>query len=98
MRKLMIGLIRAYQYLLSPWLGNHCRFYPSCSNYAMECIEVHGPLAGTLMALRRLGCCHPWHEGGHDPVPPKATYRHSLSGDTRVCKPSVRTIDLTGHG
>lgn len=69
MRKLLIGLIRGYQYLLSPLLGSHCRFYPSCSHYAVEAIETHGPVAGTGMALRRLLRCHPWHPGGFDPVP-----------------------------
>lgn len=97
MRKLMIGLIRAYQYLISPWLGNHCRFHPSCSHYAVECIEVHGPMAGSWMALRRLGCCHPWHEGGYDPVPPKIR-GNSPEGEPSDRKPSDRTLDVTGHG
>ncbi|HPB74908.1 MAG TPA: membrane protein insertion efficiency factor YidD [Chromatiaceae bacterium] len=69
MRRLLISLIRTYQVLFSPWLGQHCRFHPSCSNYAMEAIRVHGPLRGLWLALQRLGRCHPWHEGGYDPVP-----------------------------
>lgn len=69
MRKLLIALIRAYQYLLSPLLGSHCRFHPSCSRYAAEAIEVHGALRGGWLALRRLSRCHPWHPGGYDPVP-----------------------------
>ena len=72
MRKLLIGLIRAYQYLVSPLLGSHCRYYPSCSHYAAEAIETHGALRGGWLALRRLLRCHPWHEGGVDPVPPAA--------------------------
>jgi hypothetical protein len=69
MQKLIIGLIRAYQYLLSPFLGSHCRYYPSCSSYAVTAIQDHGILKGLSLALRRLGRCHPWHEGGYDPVP-----------------------------
>jgi hypothetical protein len=72
MRKLLIGLIRAYQYLISPLLGSHCRYYPSCSHYAAEAVETHGALRGSWLALRRLLRCHPWHEGGVDPVPPPA--------------------------
>jgi uncharacterized protein len=70
MRRLLIGLIRVYQYLISPLLGNHCRFYPSCSHYAAEAIATHGALRGSWLGLRRLSRCHPWHEGGIDPGPP----------------------------
>jgi uncharacterized protein len=69
MRKLLIGLVHGYQYLISPLLGNHCRFYPSCSHYAVEAIETHGPGHGSWLALRRVLRCHPWHPGGVDPVP-----------------------------
>jgi putative membrane protein insertion efficiency factor len=69
MRWFLIQLIRAYRFLLSPWLGGHCRFYPSCSSYAITAIERHGPLHGGGMALRRLSRCHPWHPGGIDEVP-----------------------------
>lgn len=69
MGKLLIALIKAYQYFLSPLLGNHCRFYPSCSHYAVEAIERHGALRGGLLTIARLSRCHPWHEGGVDPVP-----------------------------
>jgi uncharacterized protein len=65
----LILLIKLYRYFISPWLGNCCRFYPSCSQYAMLAIERHGICRGILMAARRLLCCHPWHEGGYDPVP-----------------------------
>lgn len=70
MRRVLIALIRAYQWLLSPLLGRNCRYHPSCSHYAAEAIEAHGPLRGGVMALRRIARCHPWHEGGYDPVPP----------------------------
>ena len=69
MRTLLITLIRAYQLLISPLLGNHCRFYPSCSQYAREAIERYGVLRGSGLAVRRLLRCHPSHPGDVDPVP-----------------------------
>ena len=80
MRMLLIGLIKVYQFLFSPWLGQHCRFHPSCSNYAMDAIKVHGPLGGSWLAVCRLGRCHPWHEGGYDPVPPPTTSPPPVAG------------------
>ena len=70
MRRLLIFLIDCYKACLSPFLGNACRFYPSCSTYAQEAIAAHGVFRGSYLALRRLGKCHPWHEGGIDYVPP----------------------------
>ncbi|MGB5834645.1 MAG: membrane protein insertion efficiency factor YidD [Thiohalocapsa sp.] len=69
MRRLAQLFIRAYQLLLSPFLGSQCRFYPSCSQYAIDAIGRFGVLRGGFMALRRLSRCHPWHPGGIDPVP-----------------------------
>ena len=69
MRAVLIALIRGYQWFLSPLLGNHCRFYPSCSEYAREAIERHGAVRGVWLAIRRVARCHPWHPGGVDPVP-----------------------------
>jgi len=66
---LLIGLIRGYQLLLSPFIGNQCRFTPTCSQYAREAVEKHGAIKGSWMAMRRVSRCHPWHPGGHDPVP-----------------------------
>lgn len=71
MQKILILLIGVYRYAISPFLGNNCRFHPSCSCYAHEAIERFGALRGAWMAMRRLGRCHPWHEGGFDPVPEK---------------------------
>ncbi|MDD2770415.1 MAG: membrane protein insertion efficiency factor YidD [Methylococcus sp.] len=71
MQRLLIGLIKTYQFLLSPWLGHHCRFFPSCSNYAVEAIERFGAMHGVYLTIRRLLRCHPWHHGGIDPVPEK---------------------------
>jgi hypothetical protein len=65
----MIGLLRIYQYAISPMLGRSCRFHPSCSEYAVEALERHGPFKGLWLAIRRVGRCHPWHPGGYDPVP-----------------------------
>jgi len=67
--RILIGLIRVYQYTLSPFLGAHCRFTPTCSHYGIEALREHGAWRGIWLTLRRLSCCHPWHEGGHDPVP-----------------------------
>ena len=69
MRRLVIGLIRLYQLLLSPLLGANCRFEPTCSTYASEAIKRFGILKGGYLSLRRLIKCHPFHEGGCDPVP-----------------------------
>lgn len=65
----LVVLIRLYRLLISPWLGNRCRFHPSCSEYAIEALERHGPFRGTFLAVKRVGRCHPWHPGGYDPVP-----------------------------
>jgi len=66
----LIGLISGYRRFVSPLLGPRCRFYPSCSAYALEAIRVHGAGRGSWLAVRRLGRCHPFHPGGLDPVPP----------------------------
>jgi uncharacterized protein len=68
----LITLVKAYRLLLSPWLGNSCRFEPSCSAYAVAALEQHGALAGSYLTAHRLVRCQPWCEGGHDPVPAKA--------------------------
>jgi len=69
MQTFLIALIRAYRYLLSPWIGGQCRFEPTCSAYAMQAIELHGSLRGSWLAIRRLLRCHPLCAGGKDPVP-----------------------------
>ncbi len=69
MRRILIVLIRGYQMLISPVLPPSCRFEPTCSNYAVEAVRVHGVFKGSWLALRRLGRCHPFGSGGYDPVP-----------------------------
>ncbi|MCK9192427.1 MAG: membrane protein insertion efficiency factor YidD [Nevskia sp.] len=69
MRSLLVATIRIYQNTLSPILGPRCRFYPSCSHYAVEAIERHGAARGSLLAAKRIARCHPLNAGGFDPVP-----------------------------
>jgi putative membrane protein insertion efficiency factor len=76
-RSVLILLVRLYQWTLRPFIGAHCRFEPSCSHYAIEALQRHGPVGGTWLAARRVLRCNPWVEGGLDPVPcacgPRAT-------------------------
>jgi putative membrane protein insertion efficiency factor len=67
--KPLIWLVRGYQLAISPLLPPSCRFYPTCSCYAIEALQRHGAFKGGWLALRRIASCHPWHPGGHDPVP-----------------------------
>ena len=67
----LIGVVKAYRLLLSPWLGSACRFEPTCSVYSIQALETHGAAKGSYLTLKRLGRCHPWCEGGLDPVPQK---------------------------
>ena len=69
-RRLLVGLVKGYRLLLSPWLGASCRFEPTCSVYAIGALETHGAARGSYLTLKRLARCQPWCEGGHDPVPP----------------------------
>ena len=69
MKYLLLALLKAYRYAISPMLGSNCRFVPSCSQYAIEALERHGALRGSWLSVRRVMRCHPWFHGGHDPVP-----------------------------
>ena len=69
MRRLLIGVVKGYRLLLSPWLGSACRFEPTCSVYSLQALEQHGAAAGSWLTLVRLARCQPWCNGGHDPVP-----------------------------
>ena len=69
MKSLAIGFLKLYRLLVSPLYGNVCRYYPSCSAYALKAVEVHGAVKGGGLSVRRLSRCHPWNLGGYDPVP-----------------------------
>lgn len=69
LKRVLIGILHLYRLCLSPLLGQTCRFYPSCSSYALEAIQMHGAIGGGWLVLKRLLRCHPWHPGGYDPVP-----------------------------
>ncbi|OGB20521.1 MAG: membrane protein insertion efficiency factor YidD [Burkholderiales bacterium RIFCSPLOWO2_02_FULL_57_36] len=79
MKKLLLILLRTYQLCISPFLGQNCRFYPSCSEYAVEAIREHGALKGCGLTAVRLCKCHPFHAGGVDPVPPKSAKNPSTT-------------------
>ncbi len=83
MQSLLLLLIRAYRYLLSPWIGGQCRFSPTCSAYAMQAIELYGAGRGSWMALKRLLRCHPFCPGGKDPVPGSEEAIASVGETTR---------------
>lgn len=88
-QRTVIALLRGYRLVLSPWLGNACRFEPTCSHYAIGATERHGVAVGAALAAARILRCHPWCAGGHDPVP-VATPRlfTSLQGLGRRIRPS----------
>ena len=65
----LIGLVKLYRWLISPWLGVNCRFQPTCSEYAIQALQEHGPITGSWLMVRRIGRCHPWGGSGYDPVP-----------------------------
>ncbi len=69
MKSLLLALLKVYRYAISPMLGSNCRFVPSCSEYAVEAINRYGALRGSWLATKRVSRCHPWCDGGHDPVP-----------------------------
>jgi uncharacterized protein len=78
-RGLLAMPVRAYRLLLSPWLGSACRFAPTCSAYTLEALEKHGAAAGTYLAAHRVLRCHPWCQGGIDPVPARRPFSNPRS-------------------
>lgn len=84
----LIGLVKGYRLLLSPSLGSACRFEPSCSAYSLQALQQHGAAVGSYLTLRRLARCHPWCDGGTDPVPPGVAARGAASLFTRLVTPA----------
>lgn len=84
-QKVLMGLVIAYRLLISPSLGSNCRFEPSCSAYSLQALRQHGAVTGSYLTLRRLARCHPWCDGGHDPVPPP----QSVSFFSRLLTPAA---------
>ena len=85
MKKILISIVKAYRFLISPLTGPSCRFHPTCSAYMIEAIETHGTLKGLYLGLKRLGKCHPYHKGDNiDPVPPLKSGKHCTHKHDRV--------------
>ena len=78
-RRVLAWPVRFYRYFLSPWLGNVCRFEPTCSRYALDALDQHGAAVGTYLAARRVLRCRPWCDGGHDPVPTATSKTNPLT-------------------
>lgn len=84
MKYVLIGLLKAYRLVISPLYGNVCRYYPSCSAYALRAVQVHGAVRGSWLAARRVGRCHPWAAGGYDPVPGTPEWHEELAEQAAV--------------
>lgn len=90
MTYVLIGILRAYRFLISPLYGQVCRYHPSCSAYALEAVQRHGSVKGTWLSARRVSRCHPWAAGGYDPVPTRFSWRAARSAG-----PSVETQEYS---
>ena len=92
MKYVLIWLLKAYRFAISPLYGDVCRYYPSCSAYALEAVTTHDAVKGSWLAVRRLARCHPWAAGGVDPVPPRSSRSHGQAhlpsrSDDRATRP-----------
>jgi len=86
---LMRALVLGYKWIISPILPGSCRFYPTCSSYTLQALETHGALKGGWLGLKRFARCHPWNDGGFDPVPGTHTHHHHRTQDgtiNRTCR------------
>ena len=90
MRYVLVALLRAYRFAISPLYGQVCRYHPSCSAYALEAVTVHGSIKGSWLAVRRIARCNPWARGGYDPVPPRTRRGSTPKSDTRASRPATR--------
>lgn len=95
MKYVLIGLLKAYRLVISPLYGNVCRYYPSCSAYALRAVQVHGAVKGTWLAGRRLLRCHPWAAGGYDPVPGTPEWAAEQAEQAELFERSGRIDRLT---
>lgn len=93
MRKVLIALIKVYRFTLSPFIGQHCRFTPTCSQYATEAIEQYGSIKGSWMAAKRLSKCHPFHTGGWDPVPENGVSEDGVSANQTTSDASHHVLN-----
>lgn len=88
MKSLLLLLLKGYKLCISPFLGQNCRFYPSCADYAQQAVATHGAWRGSLLSARRLCKCHPWNPGGVDPVPPACDESHNrANGPAPMTRP-----------
>ena len=83
MKGVVLALLRLYKLCISPYLGQNCRFHPSCSDYASDAVRCHGVIHGSALAAKRLCKCHPWHAGGIDPVPEVVPFAKPISAAVR---------------
>ena len=88
-QRVLMALVRGYRLLLSPWLGSSCRFEPTCSSYSLEALERHGATIGSYLTVARIARCHPWCNGGFDPVPSRAPslFRRFVADDGAPVSP-----------
>lgn len=97
MKHVLIALLRVYRAVISPLYGEVCRYYPSCSAYALGAVQEHGSIRGSWLAARRLARCHPWAAGGYDPVPPRESPREPATPQQPVAPVATDTRAACSH-